>query len=116
MTKMADHLATSLLLAIPFLVPMLLCSQPVFNFGEPAQWYPGHRYQTQNLIKSENQQIQLIYSDAPFLRQKLSVHKVNLVEISQLVDLTNIAIQTTNLRRTNDLAREHGIQFRHQDF
>ena len=75
---MADQLITSWILVSPFLIPMLLCTQPIFNIEEPEQWYSGHKFQTQDLIRNENQEIELVYTDGAFLRQKLSVHKVNL--------------------------------------
>ena len=112
----ADQLITTWLLILPFLIPMMLSTQPIFNIEEPENWYPGKDFQTKDLIRNDNQEIELLYTDGAFLRQKLSIHKVNLIEITQLVDLTNIAIQTNNLRKTNDLAQANGVQNRHQDF
>ena len=111
-----DQLITTWLLIVPFLIPMMLSTQPIFNIEEPENWYPGKDFKTKDLIRNDNQEIELLFTDGAFLRQKLSIHKVNLIEITQLVDLTNIAIQTNNLRKTNDLAQANGVQNRHEDF
>ena len=113
---MADKFATLVLLAFPFILPVLFCTQPVFDIKTPGEWYPSHAFGTTDLIRDASQEIELLYTNGPFLRQKLSVNKAILLEATQLVDLTDFGIRTTNLRRTNDLAKLHGVRFRHQDF
>ena len=112
---MCEHLFTAIILLFPFLIPVLWSSQPVFEIHTPDTWHQGKAYGTTDLLQGANHEIELLYSDGAFLRQKLSVRKAIILEAVQLVDLTDFGVRSSNLHRTNDLAKTHGVKFRHQD-
>ena len=113
---MCEKNFTSLILVFPFIIPVLWTTQPVFEIQTPDSWYQGKAYGTTDLLQGDDHEMELLYSDGAFLCQKLSVRKAVILEAVQLVDLTDFGVRSTNLRRTNDLAKSQGVRFRHQDF
>ena len=113
---MCEHLFTAIILLFPFLFPVLWSSQPVFQIHTPDTWHQGKSYGTTDLLQGPNHEIELLYSDGAFFRQKLSARKAIILEATQLVDLTDFGVRSSNLRSTTDLAKTHGVQFRHEDF
>ena len=62
-----------------------------------------------DLLQSPGKQVQLILTDSPVLRQKVTEKKVNLVKYTQLLDVTDLAIRTVNAKRTNSLAATYSL-------
>ena len=90
--------------------------QPLFQHKKPLVWQFGDDTGTVDLLRTADRNVQLIFTEAPVLRQKVTEKKIGLIKYTQLLDTTDLAVRTVDAQRTNDLAFSYSLLSDDQTF
>ena len=83
--------------------------QLISRHTTPLAWHFGDEGGIVDLLHTPDNNVQIVFTDAPLLRQKETQKKVTLVKYQQLLDTTDLAVRTVNVRRTNKLATDYSL-------